>query len=377
MKLPNITSQPLLLLLFSAVLTLGSCGGEAEHEDNQFKEEAPVQNEEGVVPEVKITKAEIKPFRSYFWSNGKLKASRSLSIKSRIKGQVAELHLSEGSHVNKGQLLLRFNDSEWQLQKQKALLEVEEAIYKKNDLLVLQGGTWGVDSSVNRQTFENILVESGLKRARLNLEEIEYQSRFYEIRAPFDGMVANLNVQPLQEVEAGTELFTLFDPESMEAEFQLMETELPQIFIGQTASIYPIGQDSLRIAAKISGINPVVNEHGLVTVKAKLKGAQNLRNIQLPDGLAVKVAIEKVVPAQLVVPRSAVVLRSEKTVVFSWDPESGLAKWNYVTIALEGQNEVAISEGLDKDAWVIYEGNLNLDHDAAVKVIEQPLLTKK
>jgi RND family efflux transporter MFP subunit len=377
MKLPNITSQPLSLLLFSAVLTFGSCGGKAEHEDNQFKEEAPVQNEEGVVPEVKITKAEVKPFRSYLWSNGKLKASRSLSIKSRIKGQVAELHLAEGSHVNKGQLLVRFSDSEWQLQKQKALLEVEEAIYKKNDLLVLQGGTWGVDSSVNRQTFENILVESGLKRARLNLEEIEYQSRFYEIRAPFDGMVANLNVQPLQEVEAGTELFTLFDPESMEAEFQLMETELPQIFIGQTASIYPIGQDSLRIAAKISGINPVVNEHGLVTVKAKLKGAQNLRNIQLPDGLAVKVAIEKVVPAQLVVPRSAVVLRSEKTVVFSWDPESGLAKWNYVTVALEGQNEVAISEGLDKDAWVIYEGNLNLDHDAAVKVIEQPLLTKK
>ena len=365
MKLPNITSQPLSLLLFSAVLTFGSCGGKAEHEDNQFKEEAPVQNEEGVVPEVKITKAEVKPFRSYLWSNGKLKASRSLSIKSRIKGQVAELHLSEGIHVNKGQLLVRFNDSEWQLQKQKALLEVEEAIYKKNDLLVLQGGTWGVDSSVNRQTFENILVESGLKRARLHLEEIEYQSRFYEIRAPFDGMVANLNVQPLQEVEAGTELFTLFDPESMEAEFQLMETELPQIFIGQTASIYPIGQDSLRIAAKISGINPVVNEHGLVTVKAKLKGAQNLKNIQLPDGLAVKVAIEKVVPAQLVVPRSAVVLRSEKTVVFSWDPESGLAKWNYVTIALEGQNEVAISEGLDKDAWVIYEGNLNLDHDAA------------
>ena len=94
MKLPNITSQPLSLLLYSAVLTFGSCGGEAEHEDNQFNEEAPVQNEEGVVPEVKITKAEVKPFRSYLWSNGKLKASRSLSIKSRIKGQVAELHLA-------------------------------------------------------------------------------------------------------------------------------------------------------------------------------------------------------------------------------------------------------------------------------------------
>ena len=55
--------------------------------------------------------------------------------------------------------------------------------------------------------------------------------------------------------------------------------------------------------------------------------------------------------------------------------KSGLAKWNYVTIAHENEDYYAISEGLEKDMHIIIEGNNNLDHDARVEVdamIKQP-----
>ena len=372
MKIPNVPMNPIQLLVLSVVLLVWSCQGGSDQEGAAPEATPPVQAEEGVVPEVKVTKAVIKTFTRRLWSNGSLKSKSSLQIKSNIEAQVTDMGIAEGDVVKKGQLLLRFNDADWQLRRKKAQLELEEAIYKKNDLLVLQGGTWGQDSSVNKQTYDNILLESGLKRARLNLEELEFQHKFYEIYAPFDGIIANLNIQVLQEAEPGAALFTLINQSSVEAEFQLMETELPLIRKGQAVNLFPIGFDSVSIPARLTAINPVVDEHGLITARAEVVPKYGLKKMIFPDGMAVKVAVESLIPGQLVIPRSAVVLRSEKPVVFTWNPDTGLARWNYVTISLEEQNEVAISKGLEAGAWVIYEGNLNLDHDAAVKVLNAP-----
>jgi len=44
---------------------------------------------------------------------------------------------------------------------------------------------------------------------------------------------------------------------------------------------------------------------------------------------------------------------------------------NYVTVAHENDEQIAVSEGLEPGALVIYEGNLNLEHDAQVRVAEE------
>ena len=130
------------------------------------------------MPKVRITKAEKKVFRQNIWTNGKLRAVRSLEIKAGIKGKLSELLIDEGDEVKEGQLLLRFDDAAWQLQKKQAQIAVEEALYKKNDLLVMQGGEWGIDSSVNKQTFDNILIESNLKKPGLILSRLNININF-------------------------------------------------------------------------------------------------------------------------------------------------------------------------------------------------------
>ena len=82
-----------------------------------------------------------------------------------------------------------------------------------------------------------------------------------------------------------------------------------------------------------------------------------------------RIIIEKTLLNQLVVPKSAVVERSGRKVVFAY--ENGLAKWNYVSIAHENETSVVISEGLKAGAFVIIEGNLNLGHDAKVEIKKQ------
>ena len=46
--------------------------------------------------------------------------------------------------------------------------------------------------------------------------------------------------------------------------------------------------------------------------------------------------------------------------------EKGLAKWNYVEVAGENNNNYAIKKGLKITDTIIVSGNLNLSHDVKV-----------
>ncbi len=68
----------------------------------------------------------------------------------------------------------------------------------------------------------------------------------------------------------------------------------------------------------------------------------------------------------VVVPRSAVVMRDNRPVVFV--AQNGLAKWHYVGIGAENEDFYQITEGIAAGDSVIVEGNYNLAHDARIVV---------
>ena len=66
-------------------------------------------------------------------------------------------------------------------------------------------------------------------------------------------------------------------------------------------------------------------------------------------------------------PKSSVVLRSGRQVVFTLDGNK--AMWDYVTTGLENLNEYTVTDGLTSGMTVITSGNVNLAHEAPVKVV--------
>ena len=92
------------------------------------------------------------------------------------------------------------------------------------------------------------------------------------------------------------------------------------------------------------------------------------------SGMNVRVSVRRSLGQQLVIPKTAVVLRSGKQVVFTL--QEGKAMWNYVHTGLENATEYVVSdksqkgieEGLLEGDTIIVTGNLNLAHEAAVKV---------
>ena len=99
----------------------------------------------------------------------------------------------------------------------------------------------------------------------------------------------------------------------------------------------------------------------MAMVKAYINNPQN----QLYDGMNVKIHMQRSLGKQLVIPKEALVLRTNRKVVFTLN--NNRAQWVYVQTGLENSSSYVVTEGLNVGDSVIYEGNINLAHESPVR----------
>ena len=357
------------LAVLSFVLLLASA---CDSNPNQSETSTHVETELPVVTQtatISHTPASLTTFPLRSFSTGTLQATLQTELRMKTSGLLLRLEATEHRRFQKGDLVAQLNPSSLLLQLEQARLQLEEATFNKNDLIALGGGKFGDDSSVSAEVLNNIEIQSGYKKARHAIKQIEHELEQVRLLAPFSGTVADMKAKPHQQVSAGETLCRLIDPMSYEAVFFMLEKEAVQATVGQPVRVQPVADPSVELRATVSAINPVVDERGLVRLHARLHPDDLRRHpARLLEGMNIRVVLEKRIQNQLVVPKSAVVLRSGKPVVFTYDEKTGLAKWNYVTVLYENDTHAAIGEGLKPGDLVIFEGNLNLDHDAKVTV---------
>ena len=151
---------------------------------------------------------------------------------------------------------------------------------------------------------------------------------------------------------------------NIEAGFTVLEYEYP---LSKAAARWVIRPDDSAVASCSgagSEITPLGDENGMVRVTARVHGGGRLF-----DGMNVRVSVKRSLSDQLTVPKTAVVLRSGKQVVFTLD--DGKAMWNYVQTGTENLDEYTITDGLTEGMIVITSGNVNLAHESPVTVINQ------
>jgi len=330
-------------------------------EDFQIRKNPPKEIRVFSVPK-------LNTFHIPLQTNGTIVAKETSLIKSKTFGEIKELPIDEGSFVKANQHIISVEDNPFQLKLQQLENDLQEAILKKNELLIKFDGEVGVDSSVSPIILNTINIKSGYHRILQSIKQAKYEISQTQIKTPFNGIISDLKVKQYQIINVGEDICNLINPYSFEVAFFLMESEALKVKIGQHVKVIPTAIQDMNLKAKISRVNPVVNEQGLIKFYAKLLGKERLK---LFEGMNVRVFLENQIPNQLVIPKEALVLRSGKEVIFTYDEEENRAKWNYVKIAFENDQDIAISEGLKVGDQVIIEGNNNLAHDAEVALVSQ------
>lgn len=358
-----IKTQNYRYLLCLALILLAACSG-AKKEEVQ---------EEGIVTvlpdeknEVTVTTLKRQAFNHELVSNGKVVAGGMADLRFETSGIVAHIYVKNGDRVRKGQKLAELDKFRIKNKTAQSRDALEKAKLELQDVLIGQGYAVEDTTQIPAEIMQLARVKSGYDQSLYQYELARYEEEHATLEAPFDGVVANLFSKPYNAASTSDAFCSVIGTQGMEADFTVLESELPLIKNGDKVVVTPYADPTARYEGRISEINPLVDDKGMVKVKAVVSSQGKLFN-----GMNIRVSVHRSLEGQLVVPKSAVVLRSGKQVIFTLD-KNGKARWNYVQTVLENAEHYTLVEDEVKEgAIVIVTGNVNLAHEAPVKVIDK------
>ncbi|WKD85054.1 Multidrug resistance protein MdtA [Polaribacter huanghezhanensis] len=303
-----------------------------------------------------------QPFQIQLIANGIVEAVQKSELRFKTNEQLVRLNVSNGDLVTKGQEIASLENSLLANNLEKATIDVAKAKNKFIEEKINYGLANVSEKDMKPAVLKSLKIKSGYFEAENALANAQLLYKQTILKAPFDGVIANVKVKEGFYVSASEVFCTIINPTKLEVVFSILESEYSFVKKGQKITLQSFSNVEKTFKGIISQINPLVDENGLIEIKASI----NTKDLSLFDGMHVKVLINKPIKDVIVVPKEALVLRSNRKVVFTL--ENGLAKWNYVTELYENSTHYAIKKGenLKKTDTIIVSGNMNLSHDAKV-----------
>ena len=316
--------------------------------------------------QVTVVPLERKVFNKQLVCNGKLEAQSKVSVQFSAQGTIAEIGVRDGQKVQKGQVLASLDKEQPRRQLEQARLSYDKAEIQLADRLLNYGYTLADTASIPAEQKRLIYINSGFLDAKIALANAERTYRECDLKAPFTGKVASLKGRVHEQ---GGQFCTLIDDSRYLVRFSVLETEYKFVHTGQQVLVSPFVNSEVVLKGSILSINPTVDQNGQIAVTAQVPGSDDLI-----DGMNVRITVENSVPNQLVVPKSAVVIRDNMEVLFRY--VNGKSLWTYVNVLMSNTTEHVVEPNKDRGAdlnvgdLIITSGNLNLGDDAPV-VIEK------
>lgn len=232
---------------------------------------------------------------------GKVVAERYADLSFETALPIERVLVKNGDHVRRGQVLaqldlfkLRNVIAQQQRAIEQAQLQIKQARLHMQDVIISQGYDPDKESSIPASVKHTADVKSGyalsvsqMASAKTRLAAAQHELRSGVLTAPFDGVVANVAVQAHQLAQAGAVVCRVIATGNMSVEFRVMETDLSKYKVGTPVIVVPVADNSTRYKATINEINPVVDQQGAVTLRARIANASNLF-----DGMNVNILVE-------------------------------------------------------------------------------------
>ena len=349
---------PFIFLVF---LCLCSCNQETKEnaEATATVKELPPDKQ----AEVTIAPLVYTDFEHELVSNGKISARTVAEVRFQTSEVIAGVFVRNGDRVHRGDRLAALDTLRLHNKLSQAKDVLERSRLEMQDVLIGQGFRLDNPDAVPEEVMQLARIKSGFNTARTNWDMATYDLERATLTAPIGGVVANLFAKP-HTLSSSSDVFChIIDTRSLEVSFTVLENELGLIRNGDRVTVSPFSLPEVSVEGKVSEINPWVDKNGMVQIKASVA-----YHPRLVEGMNARVSIFQLLGKQWVVPKSAVVLRTGRQVLFTL--ENGKAIWHYVQTGLENAGNYTITgETLKERDQVIVSGNINLAHESPVTVI--------
>ena len=240
------------------------------------------------------------------------------------------------------------------------LISREEYLRQKRDIGAAGLLLGGRQNEVRAATTGVLQAEQRLARSRLAFEK-------KRLAAPLGGLVADLEVELGERINAGAAVLTLIEDRRLKVEVDVLEADIVRTRTGARAEVR-IPATAATLAGEVYSINPKIDPAtgtGRVTVAIDNPGGA------LYAGIFANVSIElESLAGRLAVPAAALLQRQGRSLVFKL--ENGRALWTWVEAGARSGDWVEIRSGLAAGDWVATGNHFALGHETRIEMVPAP-----
>ena len=282
------------------------------------------------------------------YTNGDLIPDEEVDLSFETSGKITDINFTEGSTVQKGQLLAKINDRplQAQLKKLQAQLKLaEDRVFRQNALLV--------KDAVSKEAYEQVKTDLASLNADIDLIKANIQQT--ELRAPFDGIIGLRQVSVGSYASPTTIVAKLTKISPLKINFSVPERYAKEIKKGTrlTFSLDGYLKDfDATVYATESKVDPASRT---LSVRALYP---NTGTKLLPGRFAsIKIKMHEI-PNAIAIPSEAIVPEMGKSKVYLY--KNGKSMPVEVKTGLRTDTQVQIINGLHVGDTIITSGTLQL-----------------
>ncbi|MBA3901208.1 MAG: efflux RND transporter periplasmic adaptor subunit [Bacteroidetes bacterium] len=289
-------------------------------------------------------------------STGTTLSHDEVNIQSEVNGRIVKIHFTEGSMVNKGQLLVKLDDEELQALLKKSILEkklAEEREQRHKRLLEIE--------AISQEEYDATKNAYEVFAAHISMLKAQIQKT--EIRAPFSGTIGLRNVSEGAIIAPGAFIASLQNFSPIKLDFSVPEKYARQIN-PETEIFFTIEGSTETFTAKVFAIEPRIDP---VSRTLKIRALSSNKEGKILPGAFANVSVQLGKASMVIrIPSQAIIPDISGAKVFTL--KDGKATLTEVTTGIRTDARVHINSGLQEGDTVITSGILQIKSGMPVNV---------
>ncbi len=321
-----------------------------------------------LVETTKLVEGEVNPLQEFI---GTVAFKNSSMIAAQNSGIVQSINFELGDKVKKGKTLVQIDADILHAQIKAAKANLSSAQdSSQNSSKDYERYKALLDSkSITQKEYDDALLKMNSSKSNVlaneaNLRQLEIQAYKKNIKAPYDGIVVEKNIQLGEWVNAGTAVAKIVDPSNVEVIFNVPSNIVNGLEVGTQ---YPMNIDGKEISATLSAIIPNGDK---LTRTFPVQFKANIKDMFVYEGQEAKVSLSKNGKINaLILPRDAVIKRFGQNVVFMIDDKMMAQMIPVQIIGFIGKKVAVASPNLQSGMTIVSKGNERVFPNSPVKII--------
>lgn len=313
-------------------------------------------------PVVSIAKPEMGSIKLQTGLTGTVEPADMAYIITKAGGEVTEVLVKAGDHVEEGQLLAQIDTKQVEgarISLDTAAINLQDANLNLERMTVLyQNG------DISQQAFEQVQSAAQMAKLQYDGAKIAYdnQVEFSSITAPISGLVETFNAEVRDNVASGSILCVISGQGTKAISFNVTERVVKGLQPGDTLRVEKNGSEYEGVITEVSSM--VDQSSGLFKVKASLNDADGLATGSLAKLYVVSERADNV----MTIPTDAVYYEGGQSMVYIL--KDGKVQETKISVGIYDADTTEVTEGLTLEDDVIVTWSSELFEGSEVRIYE-------